>query len=214
MLGLYVCRVKKEIKFFLKIKFKHKDMQTKTIIFSMLVLLMSASCSPKFTVGADKDPEVDFSKYISFKEDSRYLFTKRSNTLLNSELTKKRVTASIDASLKEKGYEVVEKNPDFIFSFQTEVRSRQDVSYNNNNNPVWGYWSRWNAPITNQPTVRDYEEMTLIIDVKDAKSLELIWQGWVIGELKYSAETWASRIEETVRKAMSNFPSKTNGNEP
>lgn len=174
------------------------------IAYFVFFLLVSTACSPKFTVGADKDPQVNFSNYLTFRQDTRQLFTRRSNPLLNSELTKKRINNTINALLTEKGYQMVAQEPDFIFSFQTEVRSRQDISYQNA--PMtWGYWSRWNS-FPNQPRVRDYEEMTLIIDVKDAKNLALIWQGWVIGELKYSAETWAERIEESVRKAMMSFP--------
>lgn len=183
-------------------------MNRKISIIGLSIILWTAACSPKFKVGADQDPNINFAKYISFREDTRPLFTRRSNALLNSELTKKRVTFTINQVLQEKGYEMVEKEPDFIFSFQTEARSRQDVTYNNNAPMMWGYWSRWNDPFMNQTYVRDYEEMTLIIDIKDAKTLELIWQGWVIGELKYSADTWASRIEQTVRKAMERFPTK------
>lgn len=175
-----------------------------------LMLLLAGACSPRFNVGTDQDPNADFSKYLTFAPDRRELFTRRSNALLNSDLTKKRIHATITEVLQAKGYEAVEKQADLIFSFQTEVRNRQDVQQVNNP-PMWGYWRFWNDPAFRQTYVRNYEETTLIIDIKDARTLELIWQGWVIGELKYTAEDWAKKIDQTVREAMNAFPARTSG---
>ncbi|NJO03226.1 MAG: DUF4136 domain-containing protein [Bacteroidia bacterium] len=167
-------------------------------------------CSPKFNIGSDIDPVADFSQYETFSADRRNLFTRRSNPILNSDITKSRINQAISQELAAKGYEMADNDPDLIFSFQTEVRSRQDVQQVNNT-PTWGYWWRWYNPAFNQTYVRDYEEITLIIDVLDAQSRQLVWQSWIIGELEYTASDWAGQINETIRKAMADFPSKFGG---
>lgn len=180
-------------------------MKPSILLLFIGIIIFNLSCSPRFKIGSDADPAIDFAKYRTFQKDMRNLFTKRSNPLLNSELTKKRIDYAIAQELKAKGYEQVTEKPDLIFNFQTESRSKQDVQ-TVNNNPGWGYWNRWNNPFPNQTYVRNYEETTLIIDVKDAKTNALVWQGWIIGELKYSESDWTKRLEEIVRKAMEKFP--------
>jgi Domain of unknown function (DUF4136) len=185
-------------------------MRNRNLNWCMLVLVLSA-CSPRFKVGSDFDPKVDFTQYQTFRKDQRNLFTRRSNPILNSEITKKRIDYSIAQELIKKGYtEQAEGEADLIFNFQTQTRQKQEVSQVNNNFPnTWGYWYRY--PFPNQPmqtNVRDYEEMTLIIDITDAKSGQMVWQGWIVGELKYTEADWNKQIEQTVKQALSKFPGK------
>lgn len=178
-----------------------------------VLIVFTCACSPRFKVGSDFDPAVDFTRFATFKKDQKNLFTKRSSPILNSELTKKRMDYAIVQELVAKGYEQTDNNPDLIFSYQTASKEKQEVSQVNNN-PNWG-WNRWAwgpwgpwGGMPNQTIVRDYEESTIIIDVRNAKNGELVWQGWVIGELKYNENDWAERIQDAVKTAMKNFPAK------
>jgi hypothetical protein len=178
-------------------------------ILLIFLLLLSISCSPRFKIGSDFDPKADFSRYVTFKKDNRNLFIRRSNMILSSELTRKRIETAIAEELTAKGYQEATDKPDFIFNFQTQTRNRQEVSQSNNYPNNWGYWSR--NPMffpQNQTTVRDYEEMTLMIDVTDTKTGQLVWQGWIIGELKYSENDWNKQLQATVKQAMAKFPAK------
>lgn len=182
------------------------------IIFGCLFAL---GCSPKFRIGSDSAPGVDLTKYQTFRKDPKNLFTRRSNSLLNSELTKKRIDFAISKELQNKGYQLDDQAPELIFSYQTEIKQRQAVSQSNPGmmNP-WGPWGfnswAWNNPMMfpSQTTVRDYDETTLIIDFRDTKTGELVWQGWIVGELRYNEENFAERLEDAVRQAMSKFPIK------
>lgn len=166
--------------------------------------LILGSCSPKFKVGSDYDPDADFSQYLSFQEDQRRLFKTRSNDILSSPLTEKRIRNAISRSLQSKGYQTTKNTPDLIFNFQTKSQERREVRQNNP--PAWSYWSRFNFPVQSQTYVRDYEETTLIISVQDAKTNALLWQGWVIGEIKYTTEDWQKQIDKFISKALENFP--------
>lgn len=189
------------------------------LLFSLILLTLG--CSPKFRIGSDSAPGLDLTKYQTFRKDPKNLFTKRSNSILNSELTKKRIDYSISKDLQGKGYQLDDQNPDLIFSYQTEIRQRQSVSQSNPNMGVnpWGPWGynawAWNNPMMfpspSQTTVRDYEETTLIIDFRDTKTGELVWQGWIVGELRYNDDNFAQRLESAVKQAMSKFPAKNNG---
>lgn len=173
----------------------------------ILILGLFSSCSARFKAGSEVDPNVDFKNYQSFSQDRRNLFTKRSNPILNSELTKRLVNQAIISELRAKGYEQNNQSPDLIFNFQTAIRSRQDVQFNNNF-PVWSYSYRFYNPAFDQPQVRDYEETTLIIDVLDAKTNQLIWQGWVVGEMDYTSDRFQRQINTTIAKALEKFPTK------
>jgi hypothetical protein len=182
-------------------KLKENLMRNLNLAILLIISLLAQYCSPKFRVGSDSAPGVDLTQYQTFRKDPRNLFTKRSNPILNSELTKKRIDYSIGKELAAKGYELTDQTADLIFSYQTEVKQKQEVNQSNPNMMApmgWGYYNwRWGNPMMmqNQTTVRNYEETTLIIDIRDVKTGEMVWQGWIVGELRYSEKDWAEHRE-------------------
>lgn len=176
--------------------------------FFIILLLSLNACLPSFKAGADFDPKVDFSKYKTFKQDIT-LFVKRSNPLLNSQTTKTIINTSIKEELENKGLQFTNQNPDLIFSHQTLVQNKKElVTTNRNPYPrnswAWARHNYWNG--NTRTYTRNYEESTIVIDLKDAQTRELVWQGWIKGKLVYDEELWQKYLSEQIKKAMSNFP--------
>ncbi len=138
-------------------------------VFAILVL---ASCS-SVRVATDYDREATFTSY------STYAFFKPGiDKAKVSDLDKRRILRAIDADLTAKGMSKSE-TPDLLVSIFTKENERVDV-YNNNFawgrgawgwGPGFGYGGNWGNNVSTTT------EGSLYIDLIDAKTKELVWQG-------------------------------------
>lgn len=182
----------------------------KVLALPVLVLLLFASCS-SVRVAVDYDREADFRMYRT------YAFYKTGvDRAQISDLDKKRILKAIDAELSSKGF-VKSKNPDLLISIFTTERERVDV-YNNLGwgwGPGWGWGWGWGPAWGWGPgwgwggnSVSTSTEGSLYIDLIDAKTKELVWQGKGEGTLdKYrDIEKKEARIREFVSQIMEEYP--------
>ena len=179
----------------------------KIIALPLMALVFLSSCV-SVRVLSDYDKEADFNSYTS------YAFYKTGIDKAHiSDLDKKRILKSIDAELSSRGM-VKSENPDILVSIFTKEREQVDV-YNN----YWGggfgwgwspwYWGGygpgwgWNSPAVSTRT-----QGSLYIDLIDAKSKELVWQGKGVGTLSNTKniEKKEERIREFVSEIMSQYP--------
>ncbi len=175
----------------------------------ILLVLILFSCQTQFKIGAESAPDIDVRKYKSFAKE-RTLFVVRSNPILTSELTRQRIESAINKELTSKFYQNDTQNPELVYSFQTHTQNKQETTTTNTSPTMgWGYWGMYNNTFSRpQTTTRNYEEATLIIDFKDKKTGKVVWQGWVIGEFKYTKADFNNQIAEAVKEALSRFPVK------
>lgn len=166
-------------------------------VFLLVVVLTSCST---VRVVSDYDRDVNFSSYTS------YAFYKPGIDQAEiSDLDKKRILRSIDAELTAKGLNKNE-SPDLLVSFFTKERQRVDV-YNNNFGWGWG-WNPWWYGGWGGSTVSTSTEGSLYIDLIDAKSNQLIWQGLGTANLitNGNMEKKEKRIQEIVREIIMKYP--------
>ncbi|MFM1879222.1 MAG: hypothetical protein RLZZ241_2088 [Bacteroidota bacterium] len=172
------------------------------VVFSMLT-----SCT-SVRVVADYDTATDFKAY------KNYAFYKTGIDKAEiSDLDKKRILRSIESELNLKGYQKSE-TPDLLVSIFTTERERINVYNNLGWSAGWGYgwgwgWSPWAwGGAWNRPVVSSQIEGSLYIDLIDAKSKELIWQGKGSGVLLQTGqvEKREARIQEFVAQILSKFP--------
>ena len=144
-------------------------MKTIALILSLILF----NCS-SINVTSDYDTSINYSKYNS------YAFLKKEidNAEVN-DLDKKRFLKAIESSMNQKGF-LKSKSPNLLVSFNTKSRE-EVVTYNNNigfMNPYgfynwyWGPNYMWNTSTTSTETIG-----ILYINLIDAQSKELIWQG-------------------------------------
>jgi len=168
----------------------------KAIHYSLLIFLfLTASCS-SIRVNADYDKKVDFKNYKTYA----YL-TNSIDKVEISSLDKKRILNSLDAALNAKGLSHSD-TPDLLISFFTQESQRVDI-YNNYGYYGWGWNPYWGGGYSTAYTT---PEGVLFIDLIDAKTKELVWQGEGSGYLTKDAEKKDERINEFVTKIMSQYP--------
>ena len=134
------------------------------------------------------------------------------------ELTLKNIKYAANIQLEAKGLKVDLEKPDILIALHGGKEKKVDVeqwgySYGSQD-PAWGrpYWARplLRGPESDSLQYRsgtdtyEYEVGTLIIDIVDAKTKELIWRGTAKGEI--NPDTARQDIDEAVKKIFNNFP--------
>ena len=137
--------------------------------FSVIALLVLTSCNTVRVV-SDYDKATNFDNYTSFA-----FFKPGIDKAKISDLDKKRILRAIQDNLMAKG---MNKNssPDILVSIFTKESQRVDI-YQNNFGGAWGWNPYWGGNFNNNRMISSNTEGSLFIDLIDAKTKELIWQG-------------------------------------
>lgn len=166
----------------------------------LFLLLVLASCS-SVRVNSDYDKKANFESYKTYA----YLKSAVDKVEI-SDLDKKRILHSIDEAMTTKGFTKSE-TPDLLVSIFTKENQSVDV-YNHSGfgwgmgwgfNPYMGIGMGYNSAYVTP-------EGTLFIDLIDAKTKELVWQGEGSGYLTKDTEQKDARIKEFVDKILELYP--------
>lgn len=165
------------------------------LLFLSLVLFLS-SCS-SIRVVSDFDKEVDFTNY------NTYAFYKPSvDAAKISDLDKRRILRAIDQELTVKGM-VKSEEPQIIIGIYTKENQRIDIYQGYYG---WG-WYPYYYPFGPASSISKSTEGTLFIDILDAQSKNLIWQGIGYADLiTGDMEKKEKRIQEIVAKILEAYP--------
>lgn len=167
-------------------------------LLSLIIIITLSSCS-SVMVNADYDKKVSFTNYKSYA----YLKSGIDKAEI-SDLDKKRILNSIDEVMPAKGLSKSD-TPDVLISIFTKERERVDVHQNFGWGWGWGWNPYWGMGFNSVYTT---PEGTLFIDIIDAKTKELVWQGEGSGYLTKNIEKKEARIKEFVSKILEQYPPK------
>lgn len=123
----------------------------------------------------------------------------------------KRVRGAVSADLVAKGFQKVEsQTPDFYVNHHLSVRTRLSSTGVNTHYGVgsYGSWGGVGIGMRTSP-VRQYEEGTLVIDVIDGQSRQLVWRGTGTKALSGGSSTpeeSGRAIHEAVTEILKQFP--------
>lgn len=166
-------------------------------LLPLALLFIVASCS-SVRVTSDYDTATDFSKFKTFA-----FYKKGIDKVEISDLDKRRILKAIENELLAKGL-IISENPDILVNIFTKSRQKVDV-YNNN---MYMGWHPWYYGPNFGMHISKYTEGTLFVDLIDAKSKELAWQGIGSGALNTSGNVTKKeeRIKEFVGEIMAKYP--------
>ncbi len=146
-------------------------------------------------------------KGADFKKYKTYAWVAPGDTILTMKRDDKLFAGTIylhaNEELKKKGMTLVNRRPDAVFMFDTQVEDR--TRYNQSatlsvgvgyGGP--GYYVGGSMPVAGgKITAVPYQEGRLIIEMFDVDSKELVWRGWVQKTVDYS-----SNIDQVLRWAI------------
>lgn len=166
-----------------------------------LLLLASAtlgltSCSP-FQVQSDYSETANFNTYKTYKL--------RVDDLKLNDLDKDRVLNEVSKQLQAKGLQSGE-NPDLIVNVKANHKKINDVQ---STRPFgmygWGGPFGWGVGM-NRTWNTNYNQGALILDLIDARTQKLVWQGIGSGISVDSPKAKQRQIPEIVAEIMANYP--------
>lgn len=167
-------------------------MKANLLALPTLALLAAAPAMAQ-SVNIDYDKGYDFSKLKTYQwvqpvEDEE------------NPLMAQRLRNAVDYWLSMKGAQKVDADPDIFVTYSSD--SKEEVSVNSTSfgygyGPSW-YWGGGMG--TTSATVSTYEVGTLVIDVWDAKTKNLIWRGTASGTVSPNPEKMERKVNVAVEK--------------
>jgi hypothetical protein len=165
----------------------------------------SIACSG-IRVTTDYDPNADFSDVRSYAwlDENSGVQGDRPDV---ASLLDRRVRSAVDSELQGKGIAAVDRSAaKVLVTYHLGVESKLDV---NTINSGYGYgrYGRYGG-ISTTTTVHEYQEGTLLIDVIDPETKQLVWRGSGQARLRdYSTpEQREQRVKEAVKEILADFP--------
>jgi len=174
------------------------------VLLAMTVII--ASCESQLKVSSDYDKSVDFNQYKTF---SLYHDSKSSEAI--SQLNQDRVVKAIRSEMVKRGFNETSSSPDLLVNSVAIFKDKQSVTANTNYYGYGGYYRPYYGGMgmsssTTSYSVDNYKDGSLIIDVVDAKSNKLIWQGTGNKEIDKPAKDPDTAIPKAISSIMASFP--------
>ena len=165
------------------------------------MLFFLALLGPAFAqqVQTDFDHQANFSQYKTYSWQE----IKPPNSLWDA-----RIKNAVDAQLAAKGWTQVDSGGDVaIVAIKTTQTQRSLQTFYDGFGGGWG-WRRFGGGGFGESTTteQDYKEGTLVVDMYDAKTKQLIWRSSAEDMLSNKAEKNEKNLDKGVAKMFKKFP--------
>jgi len=169
-------------------------------IFLLLITLILSSCS-SIKVFSDYDRNIDFSNYETFA-----YFKPEIDKVDISDLDKRRILMALDSEMNLKGLSKSE-TPDLLIGFTTKAKEQIYVNTGNNFGWGWGWgFNPWFWGNGGYNSVSTRTEGTLYVNIIDAATKQLIWQGKGRGGINEFMKNRDERISLFIHEIIENYP--------
>jgi hypothetical protein len=169
----------------------------------LVALAVMTSCSPQFRVYSDMDPDYDLWTYNSFDWVPQVDIEAGRNPLRYNELNDKRIKAAVQEQMQLRGYSVGKETSELILHYHIIIDNKSVVTPEPYGYRYGTYWMRTGV------NVYHYREGTLILDVMERKSRNLVWRGWAVANIDDIDPEHVDRvIKLAVEKIFQKFPAK------
>ncbi len=178
------------------------------------------ACASKPTYMFDHDEYTDFSPFKTYRwyDDTH---PSREAEYRHYNASDKRVRTYVDAELKRKGYREATQGPADLwinYNISKQQQMRMD-SFNNYPAGMYGgmgvgsYGSGVTLGYSSGPSVRTWEEGTVVLDILNASTGKVIWRGIAEGRLQESLTQKEKNhiAAELSRELLSKFPPDATG---
>lgn len=168
--------------------------------------LVATGCS-SISVKQDFDTQADFVVYKTYawiQQPTTAIGSAKAAQQMNT-LLDKRIKDAVNTQLAAKGMTLVAENPDALVIYHTGIDNKIEVQDYGYTYPRYGYGGWYGG---GQVDVYEYNEGTLIVDLIDAKSDQLVWRGTatkVIDETA-SAQEREANLNEVIGKLFAQYP--------
>ena len=171
---------------------------------ALLSLALLGACR-SYNVTYDYDVTASYSRYKTFD-----YYTSKKGTGGTTSLMDKRVRAAVENELQAKGFSMETKaDPDFLVTYYPIVQNRK-VRTTVRSGWGWGYRPFYGGVGVSSSQVRNHKEGSIVIEIVDFKTNQMIWQGAADGALTglENPEDANEVVPKAVRDILAKFPPK------
>lgn len=172
---------------------------------ALATMLVAGACALAVTAGADYSPTADFDRYTSFTWDEADPRPAGDPRLESNPFFEDRLHAAVAVELAAAGIREAADGPALLVHHHATVRNRVDVyeadAREGYSTPDYGEGTQ----------VVQYDEGTILIDIADAETKDVIWRGWAqfdIGRALTDPRVMADAIDEAVEKMFGRYPGR------
>jgi hypothetical protein len=172
----------------------------KTIVVAGAVVVAASSVASAQDVTRDFDKDANFSAIKTFNA--------KIGTGWGNPITEKRVQAEIEQELETKGWKKAadEKSADAVVVLHGATQVKKDLNTFYSGMGGYGYRGWGGGMGSAQTTVSEYKVGTLVVDIFDAKSKNLIYRGTASDEISDKPEKNQKKMQKVADKLFKDFP--------
>ncbi len=174
--------------------------------WSLLILTLSA-CASIGNVKTDFDDKADFHKYKTYA----FVESKELNGtgVLSNSIIRQRVETLLRENLEARGLQqvTIDQNPDLAVQYWVGVQDKQEVANLATGPSFYGsyHYGHWGTTYDRYVTL-DYKEGTLIVDLIDRLSKDLVWRAYLVQTLEDDKDKNLENARKSLKKAFENYP--------
>jgi Domain of unknown function (DUF4136) len=169
-------------------------------MFACSLLLLPA-------IAIAQDVKIDFDKGFDFSTVKTYSI--KIGTTWGNDLSQRRVLTEFDETIAGKGWKKVaegQANIQVILHGATQTKRNASTFYSGMGGGYGGYRYGGMGMGSAQTVVNEYMVGTLVVDMFDATSKNLVFRGIAEDELSDNPEKNAKKLEKASAKMFKNFP--------
>ena len=182
-----------------------------------LAMVLSSGCAAyKMNANAQYHESTDFSGLRDYSWVANQKDDGSADPRINFKFVEPRLRTAVEEELDSKGYAKASNNPDFMLSFYVSRQDRQRVNRDTETGDGPGAGLKYMDPALeggwtysgSETYVHEFSVGTLILDVMDTKSKQLVWRGTAQAQFnpEISFEQKEKKIDQVVQKLLAQFP--------
>jgi hypothetical protein len=182
-----------------------------------------AACAPGIQVRTALSPDASLHGLRTFrvlptpKPKIAGVVSSTNDPMLVNSISNRALRTDLAQEFAGLGYVASDSNPDFCVAYYASTKQQLDVSYWDYGytwQPRWwsGWGRRWGRGwgpdwgMQSAPMVTQYTEGTVIVDVIDPKTKELLWRGQGIAAVSANEQLYEQDLKKAVEAIVDKFP--------
>ena len=183
--------------------------QLSRIVVASAIAFGGLACANSYNVRTMTAPKTTLTEFHTFsllptpRRRDGQIPSGTNDPMVSNSITNRALRASVADALRNRGYGEVERNPDFVVGVYASAREKLDLTQWQFGYSAWPRW--WWVGVPPQG-VRQYDEGTVVVDVIDPHSLDLLWRGTATAELGDNPESNSKALQKAAAAIIGKFP--------
>ena len=182
------------------------------IPLAVLGLAALSGCAPSFDVRTMAAPKTTLTEFHTYHllPVPRRMDGRAGNgvydPMVNNSIMNRALREAVDRAFQDRGYVSVEWMPDFVVAVYASAKEKLDITQWQYGYP---YWPRWWWQGVPQQSITQYTEGTVIVDVINPESRDLLWRGTATATLGDDAAENTRQLQKAAAAVIGKFPKAT-----